>query len=679
MRLRVTNDPDELLDIYEPKELVVQQKYDGHKVMATSTKRGIRLYSRRGVDITKRVPTIVARLDQLLAPGDTVLGEMVYIERGHQSLEKAQSILHSSKPGLAAAKLKRMPGRLVFFVYDLLEHQGKSIAKRPLEVRKAKLDTLIPRTGEVRVVKDYTWRQSKRAIEESMRTGGEGIVIKVKNSPYVYRKKGSSEPWGSWWKYKVLRQETADVIITKEYRRGKEKLIFVAYQIGPKGRRIEVGRLSGLDKKTEREVKKMVDAGKEVVAEVSHQGRRPSGKLRDMGWIRLRPDKPVRSATMEPNSSAKNDTMGRTMANPRKKKAAKKKAKKATPRRRAVKPVNLYVIYEDPEHLYIHSFSSNDMLMPGAAAFERALLLRAKEGGQYEIDHQSVKIYTEAQLKRMLRKDPRRLMPGRHQRLPNPRRSLVKEALEAEATKHRKFESFSDAYWNECARGIYWIATNERDFVIGTPERRMMEAGRFFVSCNPELALSGRNEDKRYVAELNVNTLPSSSFRSKRGAASTQIKIIDNIGKVRVMRTMPAAKAKRAFKYQQGILPSSKEQLRKFWQMAWKKKEEREEKEREKARRLKDREQRRVARMVEEERKAAKRRAKARAKAKKKAAKEREAKGRKAAAERERRERERKRRTKKRSSKKKRKKNPGSRSHTVPVRMISKTVNNPGR
>jgi hypothetical protein len=285
------------------------------------------------------------------------------------------------------------------------------------------------------------------------------------------------------------------------------------------------------------------------------------------------------------------------------------------------------------------------------------------------VEEQRTRVYTEKELKKFLSQDRRKLIPGREQRISNPRRSLVKEALEAEATRHKKFEDFSESYWNDCSRGIYWVATNERDFVIGEPEKRQVSGGRFFVACNPDLALTGKNADKKYVAELNVNMLPARSLRAKRGAASTEIKIVDNIGKVRVMRTISAAKAKRAFKYQQGLLPSSKEQLRKFWGNAWKKLEEKREKQRERLKRLREREVAREKRMAEDEARAAKKRKKAAEKKAAKAKKSRETKGREAASK----------RKKKVAKKKSAKKNPGTRPHKVPVRMIPRAVNNPGR
>lgn len=660
MRLRVITNPKELLAVYKPSELSVEQKYDGHKAEAAASRRGVKIYSRNGVDITARVPEKVERLEKLIGPTcSTVLGEMIYVEDGKQDLQKVQSILHTSRPGLAAKKLKALPGRLEYIVYDLLEYKGKDITSLPLVERQKLLRKIIPSKGSIRTAKRYTWAKLDQAVKDSVEAGGEGAVIKVKGAPYKYRKKGEREPWGLWWKYKITRHQTSDVIITKDYRKGKAKLVFKAYQIDRKDNRVEVGRLSGLDKKTEAEVKKIVDSGKEIVAEVSHQGRRASGKLRDMGWVRLRPDKPASSATMElvvKRKRKKKATMSKSkMANPRKKRASRSKP---------AKPWTMYLIYEEPNRIILHSFNSIEHASPGMAAYERMLSLKAKgkDGDGWEVDDERIKILTEKELARRLRKDHRKLVPASRRRVSNPRRSLVKEALQAEAVSFKKFEDFSTAYWNSCSRGIYWFATNDRNFVIGDPERKMVAAGKFFVSCNPELALAGKNEGKKYVAELNVNLLDADDFTVKRGSASTSIKIKDNLRRVRVMRTMPAKNAKRAFKYQQGILPSSKEQLRKFWECSWEKHEAKKLKARAKAEKVREREEAREKRLAREEKRAKERRETRKKKAAEDAKKERVKRARKAKTKRDTEAREAKKAAKKKA---KAKKNPGKTKRTA--------------
>ena len=502
MRLRQLDKPEDILRKYSPKALAVEQKYDGFKVMATRGRGGTKLYSRNGKDLTAKAPSIVNRLDKILPPNTTVLGEMVYIVGGQQELGQVQSILHSASAARAVRQEKELGGRLEFIIYDCLEFKGMPLADAPWRSRRARVIQMISAEarGIVRRSKTYTWAKRRTAMKESLAAGGEGIVVKVKESPYIYRKTGSSEPHGQWWKHKVPGEKahTEDVILLG-YAKREKRLAFKMYQIDGSGKRVFVGYVSNLPRITERSVQKMSDRKKAVVAEISHQERFPSGKFRHPGWIRLRPDKPLKSATM---TRPKRGKMAKVKRNPK-----------------------------------------------GSVTIDRT----ASGELQYAIDNH--------------------LGRGRG-RKSNPRNSKVKDALNAEATRFKKFEDFARAYWDACARGLYWVATDEKRFYIGQHERRQIETGKFNVSCSPELALSGKNEGKKYVAELDVTRVPGHSIQIKRGTSGAQIKVTGAPGSVKVTRVLEADKALRAFKWQLSILPSSKEELRKIWERAWKKRKE---------------------------------------------------------------------------------------------------------
>jgi len=672
MRLRHLDAPKDLLKLYKASDLVVQQKYDGFKVMAISTKRGIKLYSRRGTDITARAPQVIQRLQSKLGPGDTVLGEMVYYHRGKQDIQKLQSVLGSKTGSRAVAKFKELGGQMDYVVYDLLSYQGQDLTDEPLVKRKTVLDTLLPSRGMVHVVKDYTWGQRKRAMNESLAKGGEGIVVKVKASDYKYRKLGASEPFGMWWKHKPPGKSayTADVILTK-YKKGKEKLIFDAYQLDADGKRISVGRLSGMDRATEKQVKGIIDRGKEVVAEVSYQKRLPSKKMRHMGWIRLRIDKPVQSATVE---------QIRPKQSGRKKRSKITKAVKRNPKDYAV-----YLTVERPRAIEVHAFHSADLATPAAAAYAHGLEIQAKH------PELRIQILDGKQLAACLRKAGKGIKPGRQAsgRVANPRRSVLKDALAVELLQYKTFDDFARAYWENCARGIYWYPTNDRKFAIGAAEKKLCEEGKFFVGCNPELALKGpRGKGKKYVAELKVTALGTKDYRVKRGSGGAEIKIVRNLNRVKVLRVLSAEKAARSLIWQQSILPSSKDELRKFYDEVVKKHGARQERESEKRVERKRREELRAKHLSKEAAAKAKRKRlreeaeqereiKEFKKAAKKAAKKRVFKRTRKEVKREQEERRRERERK--AEKKATKKKPSTKlAKRNPTRTIRAYVNNPG-
>lgn len=554
---------------FPPKRLaedrvVVQQKYDGFKALVSKTDRGLYVYTRRGVNITKRIPNkLIKELNRLLPTKSAVLGELIYLDKGKQSLTKVQSIV-GSKDAVAQQKLRKMKGRIEYVVYDVVKYKGKDLRKKPLKDRVVYLKKF-PRRGIVHRAKDYSWKARRQAMKDSLRVGGEGIVIKDLFDKYHWKKKGASEPFGASWKFKApgKKASTADVIL-ESYKSGKEKLIFEAYQIH-KGKKIKVGRLSNLDKASEAKAKKIIDQRKHAVAEVSYQERLPSGKLRHMGWVRLRPDKPIKSATVRENPMPG--------------------------------PMLWFVVVETPKTSRIDS--SHELT---GTAFGRQLELQHEGKKTLVLSEEGLENYKELTGRRISK---------RHKPTKNPRRSKVKDALAAEAIRYSEFEDFAERYWNSCARGIYWIPVDRSDFDITESVKKKIRDKKFIVYCNPIVAAAA-DLDVRYMAELNVNKLSPSSIQYVRGEEGTKIKVVAEPDLISVLRVVPVDKALRAFKYQLSLLPSSKEELLAFWDLAWEKEETRKQKEAERAARKRRREERRKEREEKAAGKAAKERARER-------------------------------------------------------------------
>jgi len=303
MRLKKISDPSKALEKYNPDDLVIQEKIDGFKAMASKDDE-VKLYTRRGNEFQNNVPKLKQKLESKLPKDTTILGELSYIdEHGKQDVTTVQSIVGSA-PARAIELQEQLPGHIVYYVYDLLEYKGKNITKKPFVERDKLLRKILKSDSIIKFLKNYKWGDYKKAIDEALKKGGEGIVIKPKDSPYVYKPKGSNEPFGQWFKYKPGAKAHVDEVFVDSYTLGKpddkgyRKAVFPAYQY-KNGKPFEVGKLSGLPRDVEKEVKEKVDKGKKVIIEVSYQERLPSGKFRHMGWIRLRLDKPLKSVTME--------------------------------------------------------------------------------------------------------------------------------------------------------------------------------------------------------------------------------------------------------------------------------------------------------------------------------------------------------------------------------------------
>lgn len=292
MKLKKIETPEELLKDYKPEDLIVQGKIDGWKCQAIKTDV-VRIYSRRGEEKTENVPVIIEALNEIMPPDTFILGELAWVdETGKQSIGDIQTVL-GSNPDKAQ---QHANGKLIFYAYDLLWLNGKELTQEPYNKRYEQLKAF-NLSKPLELVKNYAFDEWRVAVQDALKVGGEGIAIKAKNSTYNYGTIGESEKTGDWWKFKPSEKAKEADVIVKEYREGKGKLIFPAYQ--RKGKELfEVGQVSGLPEEDEARVKELIDAGKQVVLEVGFQDIMESGKFRHMGYRRTRFDKPVKEVKM---------------------------------------------------------------------------------------------------------------------------------------------------------------------------------------------------------------------------------------------------------------------------------------------------------------------------------------------------------------------------------------------
>ena len=301
MKLKKLESPDDILKDYDDSEIIIQLKFDGFKTQAIKTRDGVRLYTRRGEEFTENVPALVKTLESKMKVGSFILGELVWEDsKGKQSISDIQTVVGSS-PDKAHAKIKDGNGKVIFYVYDLLWEAGSDITKQKYIERYNKLKKSIGKTSDIKVADNYTYSDKDKAINDALKIGGEGIVLKPKDSEYKYGAKGSNEPHGEWAKFKPGAKAHTDEVLLDKYEEGKDKLVFPMYQ-HKNDELFEVGKLSGMSKEDEAKIKKDIDSGKTVVVEITFQEKMPSGKFRHVGWSRFRSDKPAKEVKVSKSS-----------------------------------------------------------------------------------------------------------------------------------------------------------------------------------------------------------------------------------------------------------------------------------------------------------------------------------------------------------------------------------------
>jgi bifunctional non-homologous end joining protein LigD len=168
-------------------------KLDGYRIAATLRDGRVSLWSRNGKDWTDRLGPVAEALSGMRAGSAVLDGEVVAVDTdGRTSFQKLQRELGSRSPAL------------VYYVFDILELDGRDMRSRPLVERKRALEALMKRSKLPRHVRPSTHAAGNgpEVFEEACRMGLEGIVSKRASSPYV---PGRGR---DWLKVKcVLRQE----------------------------------------------------------------------------------------------------------------------------------------------------------------------------------------------------------------------------------------------------------------------------------------------------------------------------------------------------------------------------------------------------------------------------------------------------------------------------------------
>ena len=189
-------------------------KWDGYRALARLTGgEGATLRSRRGNELTERFQTIANALPRALRTPDCVLdGEVCALdERG--------------RPSFSAMQQGKRDTPIVYYVFDLLELEGRSLVELPLRERRKLLEPLLDaRIAAVRL--SETFEDGEALLAAANEQGLEGIVAKRADSRYQAGRRSRD-----WLKIKTHgRQEFVIAGYTKG--QGRRSSVFGSLVLG---------------------------------------------------------------------------------------------------------------------------------------------------------------------------------------------------------------------------------------------------------------------------------------------------------------------------------------------------------------------------------------------------------------------------------------------------------------
>jgi bifunctional non-homologous end joining protein LigD len=169
-------------------------KFDGYRVQVHVNSGRKKVYTRTGLDWTKRFSTIAGALD---IPGQAIIdGEVVVVHEGRTNFSELQAELAAGRQD-----------RLVFYAFDLLWRNGDLRKLPQIERKQLLLDLLGENDIELPVLfSEHLVGDGQKMFEHAVKLNWEGIISKRANAPY------RSERTENWLKIKAIQKGKFPVV-----------------------------------------------------------------------------------------------------------------------------------------------------------------------------------------------------------------------------------------------------------------------------------------------------------------------------------------------------------------------------------------------------------------------------------------------------------------------------------
>jgi DNA ligase-1 len=174
----------------------VEWKLDGIRIQVHRRGDDVRIYTRNLNDTTDTLPGIVEAVRRLPLTQAVFDGEALWmLEEGPAAFQDTVSRMDSEAP----------PEGIVTFIFDVLHLEGEDLLDTPLEERAARLESIAPHLKIPSVITSDP-ATAQQVLDDALRAGHEGIVVKDAVSSYIAGRRGKA-----WRKVKPVR--TYDLVV----------------------------------------------------------------------------------------------------------------------------------------------------------------------------------------------------------------------------------------------------------------------------------------------------------------------------------------------------------------------------------------------------------------------------------------------------------------------------------
>ncbi len=171
---------------------IYELKFDGFRTLAVKNGRKVKLISRNENDLTNKFAEIGEAIAPLPCEECVIDGEVVAVDAGGRS----------SFQLLQAFEMEGQQSPLYYYVFDLLQLDGKDLTGLPLTIRKEALHQLCGAAGDPMRYSGALGGDGEKLLREVQKHGLEGIIGKLADSRYEAGRRS-----GAWVKIKSLNEQ----------------------------------------------------------------------------------------------------------------------------------------------------------------------------------------------------------------------------------------------------------------------------------------------------------------------------------------------------------------------------------------------------------------------------------------------------------------------------------------
>ena len=235
----------------------VEEKYNGHRLIARRIDDEIFLHSRNGKPMNS--PKIAEALLDVLPENTIADGEIISQDRDFENLHvKSDNVKYE--------------------MFDIVTIDGRDIKSKPLTYRRNVLEEMVPNkyVGISEILDFNSFEEIDTWINK---TNSEGIVAKLMREPYNPGKR-------SWFKRKLMKTLSARITGMTEGT-GKRKGLLGAVLIIPEGLTAVTKCGSGFTDDELISISKRISAGEQLKCDVQFQNITKAGRLQFPVFLRL--------------------------------------------------------------------------------------------------------------------------------------------------------------------------------------------------------------------------------------------------------------------------------------------------------------------------------------------------------------------------------------------------------